>query len=165
MKAATGCITPGHVPQALAYLCTSISVVLIFCMSAGRRACVRVCIRGMRWAGNVDFTVVQGCVYTMKVNSGASLLNHAPFWPLKCTSLFPHNGSIAFPAPAGASSLASRRFTDALPHTSVNGGDEGKNRGWVCHVMAEHWWGTVIMQSLLFSLCTGGIVSSGAAIH
>lgn len=28
-------------------------------------------------------------------------------------------------------------------------------------MMSERWWGTVIMQSLLFSLCTGGIVSCG----
>lgn len=30
-------------------------------------------------------------------------------------------------------------------------------------MMSERWWGTVIMHSLLFSLCTGGIVSSGSS--
>lgn len=34
------------------------------------------------------------CNSAMKENSGDSLLKHAPFWPLKCASLFPHNGSI-----------------------------------------------------------------------
>lgn len=82
-----------NVHMNLHYHNISISSTLYECMQGC--VCVCICVFLCAWDIVKDFPALRGCIAAMKVKSGDPLLKHAPFWPLKCSRLFPHNGSIA----------------------------------------------------------------------
>lgn len=92
IKAGTGCKTHGSSVSS----CSDVRLYACGCnllvLSVLRFVCFYVF--SCAWDIVEDFKVHCGCNSAIKVNSGDSLLKRAPFWPLKCASLFPHNGSI-----------------------------------------------------------------------
>ena len=59
--------------------------------------CVALCMRQCLTLNDVE---LQECTCTVKENRSDSLLKHAPFWPLKCRSLFLHSSAM-LQAPEG----------------------------------------------------------------
>lgn len=177
IKVATSCKTPGHVfqvcfcpaqlvcAQKFIWICmfvqATISVVSIYCLSLCRSVCLCVFCVHETLLKTSQRSLAESLLWKWIV--GILYLSMPPFGPWNAQAYFPIMALSCSQLPweprrSPRSALLTPSFAEVW-----RGRWGGKKGASVLYsaMMSERWWGTVIMHSLLFSLCTGGIVSSG----